>query len=68
MRGISTNINYKGGLFLIPVHITINLIKILKKTVNSNHDILYFIALEKLFKNAFTTVERICERLCDNQV
>lgn len=68
MGSVCSNVDNQSCLLFIPVNIAIDLIKILEKTVNSNHHIFDFITLKKLLQHTLSAVDRVCEWLCDYQV
>jgi hypothetical protein len=67
MNGVSPNIDPDDRRLLILVHITVNLMEILKERINPDHDVFYFVALKKLLHQTLPTVNWVGEGLTDDQ-
>jgi hypothetical protein len=67
MNSCCSNVNDESCLRLITRHTASNFIEIGKKCVNSHHNWVYFVALEKLLKETGSTMRRIRKRFSDDQ-
>lgn len=66
--GVCAHINHYCCFFLVTVHVTVYFVKILEQAIHPHHYVLDLVAFEQLLDYAFSAVNRVGERLTDDQI